>query len=284
MILQKLLIIFGGLLCSAVLAACQPAARTTALPTRAYQTAVTESTATPAPAEPALTAATAAPSVTPAPSRTPSPALLPSASPTQEFTSTVRPIQGPEPLGQLPADDGTEQIAFPAPDDPLESWASLYDPAALQDVQWSEYSGQIDGSQPGSPAGITFRYPAEWVVAGSASTRRITVQNAQVDSGQPQGNNLKLEILHQPARPNISSEQAGDFRTYPVEIAGSPGLLIVYTQDPERTQVLSAIFRHGEAWYIAAGRINLLQPDSARVDRWRAVLFAMFQSIQVIEP
>lgn len=282
--LQKSLIIFGGLLCGAVLTACQPAASTAALPTRAYQTALTESTATPAPVEPALTAATAAPSVAPASPRTPSPALLPSASPTQAFTSTVTPTQGSKPLGQLPADGGTEQIAFPAPDDPLASWASLYDPAALQDVQWSEYSGQINGSQPGSPAGITFRYPAEWEVAGNVSARRITVQNTVADPGQPQGDNLKLEILHQPARPNISSKQAGDFRTYPVEIAGSPGLLIVYTQDPERTQVLSAIFRHGEAWYIAAGRINLVQPDSGYVDRWRAVVFAMFQSIQVIEP
>lgn len=280
---QKSLIIFGGLLCGALLTACQPAASTAALPTRAYRTAVTESTATPALTEPPLTTTTA-PSVTPAPSHTPSPALLPSASPTQAFTSTVAPTQGPEPLGQLPAGDGTEQIIFPAPGDLTKNWASLYDPAALQDVQWSEYAGQIDGSQPGSPAGITFRYPAEWEVAANASTRRIAIQNAPADPGQPQGDLIRLEILYQPARPNVSSEQAGDFRTYPVEIAGSPGLLIVYTQDPERTQVLSAIFKRGEAWYIAAGRINLLQPDLARVDRCRAVLLAIFQSIQVTEP
>lgn len=163
----------------------------------------------------------------------------------------------------------------------MESWASLYDPAALQDVQWSEYSGQIDGSRPGSPDVITFRYPAEWTVAGSASTHRITVQNAQVDPGQPQGDLLKLDILHQPARPNISSEQTGDFQTYPVEITGSPGLLIIYTQDADKIQVLSAIFKHEDSWYIAAGQINLLLPDPTQIDRCRAMMFTIFQSIQI---
>ncbi len=91
----------------------------------------------------------------------------------------------------------------------------------------------------------------------------------------------KLDIIYQPARPTITSEQSGDFQVHAVEIAGDPALLIVYTQDPARLQVLTAILRHKDAWYIAAGTVNVSTPDQARVDRYRAIFYAMFQSITI---
>jgi hypothetical protein len=142
------------------------------------------------------------------------------------------------------------------------------------------YTGLVESSQPGSPANITFHFPPEWTVTRNTSSR-ISVQNLPGNPGQPQGELARLDIIYQPARPTIGSQQSGDYQVHDVELAGGPGLLIAYTQDAEKFQVLTTIIKHNGAWYIAAGQINLSQPDQTRVENYRNLLLAMFQSIRI---
>jgi len=263
-----------------LLAACQPARN---LPATATPVAAVEQVQT------------AAPTTLPAPTRTasaiagavagataPATAIPPQPEAPSPEPSATQPAQETrEQIGEIPSADGPKPLYFPAPGDPLETWESLAGTLSIQDIQWVQYTGKVESSLLGNTTDITFQYPSGWTIGSRDTTRHISALNSSGTSGQADGEFLKLEILYNAARPTVSSEQPGDFQAHPVEIAGSPGLLIDYAQDPGRLQVLSVIFKHNDAWYIAAVYINLPQSDPIRVDRHRAMLFSMFQSIRI---